>query len=157
MNISPLQVLPPQMCLCAVLAGIASFGVAGFAVWGWWLCVVGAAGSLRQPWHPFCLRKCCFIPTNTYRSRSWLDGGDFKLLAACTGGWSIYFISDLSFRLCSFTDLGSTQEHSHPLETRALSPGCCSCIALLSLSPNPCKLIPEYINLASQPDGWWLS
>lgn len=103
------------------------------------------------------LEEVLFYPHNTYRSRSWLDGGDFKLLAACTGGWSIYFISDLSFRLCSFTDLGSTQEHSHPLETRALSPGCCSCIALLSLSPNPCKLIPEYINLASQPDGWWLS
>lgn len=83
--------------------------------WGQgWFDVLGLMGPVlwevlglwESPGIPFCSRKCCFIPRNTYRSRSWLNGGDFKQLIAFTGGWSISFLLALSFRLCCFTDMG---------------------------------------------------
>lgn len=110
-------------------------------------------GLSESPGIPFSSRKCCFIHTKTYRWRSWLNGGDFKPFA-CTGEWSISFLSDPRFRLC-FSRHGGAQclEHSHPLQTRALSSG----VLVLLCYPWVPKLIPEFINSASQPDCCWPS
>ena len=115
--------------------------------------VTGGARSLKEPWHPFLHKKMLIYP-HVYK---WIDilakWGDFKLILACIEEWSFSLILDYSFRLCCFADLGehntlSTLTHWRP---EHLIQWCLYCSAFPgSQAPHLCKLIPEYINVASQ-------